>query len=185
MVNLACLEACVVARSSQTKMQSPSMAPKQSQNHNRSCLITQANKTSTNPKSSMTNFQNHSNSKIEKNVLGQDLRSCCTSPMTGFYRDGFCRTGPDDHGVHTVCVILNQEFLVFSKGRGNDLSTPLPEYGFPGLKPGDKWCLCAGRWKEAYEDGFAPPIILESTHSSILELVPLAVLKEFAFIEKN
>ncbi len=115
-----------------------------------------------------------------KNVLGTALESCCTDPMTGFYRDGCCNTGPGDDGVHTVCAVVTKEFLKFSKAAGNDLSTPFPQYGFPGLKPGDRWCLCATRWKEAYEAGMAPQVILASTHISTLEFVDLEALMEFA-----
>ena len=114
------------------------------------------------------------------NFLGEPLAQCCTDPMTGFYRDGFCHTGADDVGTHTVCAILTEEFLSFTKSRGNDLSTPRPEVNFPGLKPGDGWCLCALRWKEAYEAGVAPPVRLEATHAKTLELVPLEILKKHA-----
>lgn len=112
-----------------------------------------------------------------KNVLGNDLQSCCTSPMTGFYRDGLCQTGPQDSGVHVVCAELTEAFLTYTKAQGNDLSTPRPEYNFPGLKPGDKWCLCAARWKEALDDGVAPPVDLAATHSAALNHVSLADLK--------
>lgn len=112
-----------------------------------------------------------------KNVLGEPLQSCCTDPMTGFYRDGVCNTGPDDFGTHVVCAEMTAEFLSFTKSKGNDLSTPRPEYRFPGLKPGDGWCLCALRWKEAYEAGVAPPVRLASTHEKALEFVDLKVLK--------
>jgi uncharacterized protein (DUF2237 family) len=115
-----------------------------------------------------------------KNVLGEPLKSCCTDPMTGFYRNGRCDTGPGDDGLHTVCVKVTAEFLKFSKARGNDLSTPIPEYGFPGLKPGDRWCLCAARWKEAFEAGMAPQVRLGSTHISTLEFVSLEELTEYA-----
>ena len=108
-----------------------------------------------------------------KNVLGTELESCCTDPMTGFYRDGTCRTGPDDHGLHTVCAVMTDEFLDFSRRRGNDLITPMPQYQFPGLKSGDKWCLCVTRWKEAFEAGCAPQVVLEATHASALEWVDL------------
>ncbi len=101
--------------------------------------------------------------------------------MTGFYRDGFCRTGADDIGMHTVCVVMTEGFLRFSKSRGNDLSTPVPEYGFPGLKPGDKWCLCVQRWHEALEAGCAPDVILESCHCSAVEWVTLEELKAHAY----
>ncbi|MGH7851420.1 MAG: DUF2237 family protein [Thermodesulfobacteriota bacterium] len=116
----------------------------------------------------------------EKNVFGEELESCSVSPMTGFYRDGCCRTGPEDLGMHVVCTEVTKEFLEFSKARGNDLSTPNPEFEFPGLKPGDRWCLCALRWKEAYDSGFAPPVILTSTHESVLEVVSLGDLKKYA-----
>ena len=115
-----------------------------------------------------------------KNVLGQPLESCCTDPMTGFYRNGRCDTGLGDDGLHTVCVKVTAEFLKFSKSRGNDLSTPMPAYGFPGLKPGDCWCLCASRWKEAFEAGKAPQVKLASTHISTLEFVSLEELTEYA-----
>lgn len=115
-----------------------------------------------------------------KNVLGTPLKSCCQDPVTGFYRDGFCNTGPDDYGLHIVCMVATAEFLEFSKARGNDLSTPVEEWGFPGLKPGDKWCLCALRWKEAYDAGKAPQVDLEATHISALEHLDLAALKKYA-----
>ncbi|MGB3300151.1 MAG: DUF2237 domain-containing protein [Phormidesmis sp.] len=115
-----------------------------------------------------------------KNVLGGELKTCCTAPMTGFYRDGTCQTGPQDIGVHVVCAQLTAAFLSYTKAQGNDLSTPRPEYNFPGLKPGDKWCLCAARWQEALADGVAPPVVLASTHQAALEHVSLAALKENA-----
>ena len=114
------------------------------------------------------------------NVLGEPLRPCSYDPVTGFFRDGCCNTGPEDRGRHTVCVRVTEEFLVFSRRRGNDLSTPHPEFGFPGLRPGDRWCLCASRWREAWEAGVAPKVILASTHRSVLRIVPLEVLKEHA-----
>lgn len=114
------------------------------------------------------------------NVLGERLKPCSFDPMTGFFRDGCCNTGPSDRGRHTVCVRLTAEFLTFSRARGNDLSTPRPEYGFPGLRPGDRWCLCATRWTEALEAGKAPQVVLASTHVSMLRLVPLEVLKAHA-----
>lgn len=115
-----------------------------------------------------------------KNVLGQPLQVCCTSPMTGFYRNGSCETGPTDLGTHVICARVTEEFLSFTQQQGNDLSTPHPAYNFPGLKPGDRWCLCASRWKEAYDAGFAPPVVLESTHEAALRVVPLEVLEEFS-----
>ena len=102
--------------------------------------------------------------------------------MTGFYRDGFCQTGPQDTGSHTVCAQVTAEFLSFSKKIGNDLSTPRPEYGFPGLKPGDKWCVCVSRWEEAFMAGVAPPIVLESTHERALDVVELAELRSHALV---
>ncbi len=115
-----------------------------------------------------------------KNVLGTDLILCCTSPLTGYYRDGYCRTGGQDYGVHVVCAQVTPEFLEFTKLRGNDLSTPVPEFNFPGLKPGDRWCLCASRWQEALDAGVAPPVILEATHARVLEVVSLHQLKQYA-----
>ena len=115
-----------------------------------------------------------------KNVLGGDLQCCCTDPMTGFYRDGYCRTGAGDIGVHTVCAEMNDAFLEFSKQRGNDLSTPNPAYGFPGLRAGDRWCLCAQRWQEAFEAGLAPAVLLAATHISSLEFIDLEDLRAYA-----
>ncbi len=115
-----------------------------------------------------------------RNVLGGPLATCSRQPLTGFYRNGCCDTGPDDHGVHSVCVLLTAAFLKFSAARGNDLSTPLPEMGFPGLKAGDRWCLCALRWLEAYEAGAAPAVVLEATHEATLQYVPLEALKKHA-----
>jgi uncharacterized protein (DUF2237 family) len=114
-----------------------------------------------------------------RNVLGGELKSCCTDPMTGFFRDGFCRTGPEDAGRHTVCIFATDEFLAYSKSVGNDLSTPMPQYQFPGLKGGDKWCLVAMRWKQALEDGMAPMVDLEATHESTLQIVDLEDLKKY------
>lgn len=115
------------------------------------------------------------------NVLGGVLEPCSTRPVTGFYRDGCCNTGAEDIGLHTVCVVLTAEFLLFSKSRGNDLSTPMPQYGFLGLQPGDRWCLCASRWKEAFDADVAPQVVLEATHAVTLNVVPLANLKRHAF----
>ncbi len=114
------------------------------------------------------------------NVLGGKLRGCCRQPRAGFYRDGYCRTGAGDHGLHVVCAQVTREFLAFSLARGNDLVTPVPAADFPGLEPGDRWCLCVTRWKEALDAGVAPPVILESTHASALEFVDLADLKAHA-----
>ncbi|MDJ0556683.1 MAG: DUF2237 domain-containing protein [Microcoleaceae cyanobacterium MO_207.B10] len=116
------------------------------------------------------------------NVLGQKLEICCTSPVTGFYRDGFCQTGPTDFGSHVVCAEVTEEFLEFTKACGNDLSTPIPEYSFPGLKPGDRWCLCASRWRQALDAGVAPPVILSATHQKALEVVRLEVLQEHSIM---
>ena len=116
----------------------------------------------------------------DRNVLGGSLIACSTDPMTGFYRDGCCRTGPDDHGVHTVCCVLTESFLEFSRAVGNDLSTPRPEWGFPGLKEGDRWCLCAARWRQADEAGMAPKVVLEATHARSAEICDLERLKALA-----
>ncbi len=115
------------------------------------------------------------------NVLGGPLRPCSTEPLTGFYRDACCNTGDEDRGLHTVCAIMTSEFLAFSRSAGNDLSTPLPEYGFPGLKPGDRWCLCAARWKEALDAGKAPYVVLEAMHAATLQIVTLAALRRYAW----
>lgn len=115
-----------------------------------------------------------------RNVLGEKLELCSISPMTGFYRDGCCETGEEDIGSHTVCVVMTAEFLAFSKSRGNDLSTPIPEFGFPGLQPGDRWCLCAPRWQEALEAGQAPRVVLRATHEGALDHCALADLKRLA-----
>ena len=114
------------------------------------------------------------------NVVGGKLETCCTSPMTGYYRDGKCNTGGGDFGAHTVCAQLTEEFLQFTKSNGNDLSTPVPEFNFPGLKPGDCWCLCASRWKEAMDAGVAPPVVLAATHALTLGYVSLDELKQHA-----
>lgn len=120
----------------------------------------------------------------QKNVFGEPLEECSTEPMTGFYRDGCCRTGADDIGLHVVCAQMTAEFLEFSRRRGNDLITPRPEFLFPGLKPGDCWCLCAARWQEALEAGVAPPIKLAATHMSALEFISMADLERYA-IDKD
>ncbi|HEY8991098.1 MAG TPA: DUF2237 domain-containing protein [Luteolibacter sp.] len=116
------------------------------------------------------------------NVLGTPLQTCSIEPLTGWFRDGCCRTGKGDGGVHVVCTRVTNEFLSFSKNRGNDLSTPRPDYGFPGLKAGDRWCLCAARWQEAFEAGHAPAVVLEATHESALEFIDLADLKRHAVL---
>ncbi|SMO49159.1 DUF2237 family protein [Paracoccus laeviglucosivorans] len=114
------------------------------------------------------------------NVLGGSLAPCSTDPMTGFYRDGCCNTGPEDTGRHTVCVVVTAEFLALSKYLGNDLSTPRPEFRFPGLKPGDRWCLCAARFLQAAQEFAAPRVVLESTHQRTLDIVPLELLRAHA-----
>jgi hypothetical protein len=114
-----------------------------------------------------------------KNVLGTELKCCCLKPLTGFYRDGYCKTGAEDRGSHTICVRVTDEFLAFSKSRGNDLSTPRPEFQFPGLVDGDKWCLVAMRWQEALEAGAAPDVILEATHEAALQFVSLEDLRKY------
>jgi uncharacterized protein len=115
-----------------------------------------------------------------RNVLGEPLMPCALEPLTGFYRDGCCNTGPEDVGRHVVCAEMTEEFLAFSAARGNDLSTPMPMYGFEGLRPGDRWCLCASRWQEAYEAGRAPKVILVSTHEAALEICDLEALQSHA-----
>ena len=125
------------------------------------------------------------NSTSQLNVFGEQLITCSTSPLTGFFRDGCCTTGPMDTGTHTVCAIMTTAFLDFTKKRGNDLSTPLPHYQFPGLKAGDKWCLCVSRWKEAYNAGVAPSVILEATHEKALEFVSIDELIPFAYNKQD
>ena len=114
------------------------------------------------------------------NVLGTALKCCCKNPLTGFYRDGYCRTSAEDRGLHTVCTVMTTEFLAFSALAGNDLSTPQPESGFPGLSPGDQWCLCVGRWREALAAGVAPPVVLAATHEESLAVVLLEDLERHA-----
>jgi uncharacterized protein len=118
-----------------------------------------------------------------KNVFGNPLMTCSISPLTGFYRDGCCTTGEEDLGMHTVCVVASKEFLAFSKQKGNDLSTPRPEFSFSGVRPGDRWCLCALRWVEAYEAGMAPSVILESCNKDVLRIIPFEILLEFKHTE--
>lgn len=118
--------------------------------------------------------------KTQKNPFGEDILPCSEQPMTGFFRDGCCNTGDQDVGSHTVCAVMTEEFLEFSKSRGNDLSTPRPEYGFEGLRAGDKWCLCAARWLEAEEAGHAPRVALRSCNESALEIVDLERLRKYA-----
>jgi hypothetical protein len=119
-------------------------------------------------------------SSSDRNVLGGPLAVCSTSPRTGFYRDGCCNTGPEDFGIHVVCARVTREFLDFERARGNDLVTPVPEAQFAGLKPGDRWCICAGRWREAFDAGVAPPVVLEATHEETLAIIPLADLRRHA-----
>lgn len=119
---------------------------------------------------------------LEKNVLGTELQACCFDPKTGFYRDGFCKTGIDDVGTHVVCAIMTEEFLRFTFKQGNDLITPLPYFKFPGLKAGDKWCLCVSRWKEAYLEDVAPPVVLEATHEKALNYVTFEMLLEHKYV---
>jgi uncharacterized protein len=119
-------------------------------------------------------------SSDERNVLGRPLESCGVEPLTGFYRDGTCRSGPDDLGRHTVCTVVSAEFLAFQRDVGNDLSTPRPEFGFPGLKPGDRWCVVAARWMQAYQAGAAAGVVLAATNQRALEVVPLEALRQHA-----
>ena len=126
---------------------------------------------------SITNGNGHK--PKPKNVLGGELKCCCLKPLTGFYRDGFCKTGAEDRGSHTVCIRVTEDFLKFSKSRGNDLSTPRPEFQFPGLQDGDKWCLVALRWQEALEAGIAPDVVLEATNEAALQYVSLEDLKKY------
>jgi uncharacterized protein len=114
------------------------------------------------------------------NVVGGDLMPCSNDPLTGFYRDGCCGTGPEDVGSHTVCVVTTPDFLAFSAMAGNDLSTPRPDWGFPGIVPGDRWCICAARWLEAHRAGVAPPVVLGATHERVTDIVPIELLTAFA-----
>lgn len=115
-----------------------------------------------------------------RNVLGGSLEPCSSEPLTGFYRDGTCATGPEDLGSHTICAVVTAEFLEHQRSIGNDLSTPMPQYRFPGLEPGDRWCVTARNWARAYRDGVAAPVVLASTNAAVLELIPLEVLQEYA-----
>tara|TARA_B100001250_G_C19625924_1_gene711510 strand:+ start:102 stop:461 length:360 start_codon:yes stop_codon:yes gene_type:complete len=118
---------------------------------------------------------------MASNVFGEPLITCSKEPITGYFRDGCCNTDQTDAGLHTVCIIITKEFLKFSKAVGNDLSTPMPQFNFPGLKPGDKWCLCALRWKEALENNYAPKVILEATHEKTLDVIALNDLIKYAY----
>jgi hypothetical protein len=128
---------------------------------------------------------NEADLENKRNVLGGPLAPCCFQPITGWFRDGYCRTDERDFGQHNICSEVNEKFLAFTMGQGNDLSTPKPEFGFPGLKPGDGWCLCASRWKQAEEAGMAPPVILEACEESALRIVPLEKLMEYAVIDEG
>ena len=127
---------------------------------------------------SMPHAEGFMNDSCHLNVLQKKLESCGANPKTGYYRDGYCATGDEDRGVHVICSVVTEEFLQFSKKQGNDLITPMPEYGFKGLKPGDRWCLCALRWKEALDHDVAPPVILEATHAKALDYVSLIELRK-------
>ncbi len=116
----------------------------------------------------------------ERNVLGDELEECGTEPLTGFYRDGCCNTGGDDRVVHTICSVVSEEFLAHQRSIGNDLSTPKPQFGFAGLKPGDRWCVTAPNWLRAHEDGKAAPVVLAATNEAVLQIVPLEVLERYA-----
>jgi uncharacterized protein (DUF2237 family) len=129
----------------------------------------------------MSNQANLSQSS-SRNVLGTVLEPCCFDPLTGFYRDGHCHTGTDDRGVHVIAAIMTEAFLAFTKSQGNDLSSPKPMFGFAGLKAGDRWCLCAERWREALAAGVAPPILLKATHEAALRTIDLDVLEQHAYI---
>jgi hypothetical protein len=122
---------------------------------------------------------------MDKNVFGEPLKICCTAPMTGYFRDGLCRTITEDTGTHTVCAVMTNDFLRFSASRGNDLISPMPYFQFPGLKEGDKWCLCVSRWIEAEKAGKAPSLVLEATHEKTLEYAPLEMLVKYAFKEAS
>ena len=114
------------------------------------------------------------------NIFEEEIEECCSNPITGFYRDGFCHTDELDRGIHVVCAEMSEEFLNFSKSRGNDLSTPRPEYNFPGLKQGDHWCVCAERWKEAYDNGKAPKLFLKKSNKKALKIIEIEILKKFS-----
>ena len=121
-----------------------------------------------------------SKKEMVTNIFGDEIEACCYDPMTGYFRDGFCNTDEHDYGSHVVCAVMTDDFLEFSKSKGNDLSTPRPEFNFPGLKEGDRWCLCALRWKEAYEHGFAPKVHLKRTNKKALTIIDIDLLKDYA-----
>ncbi|MGB5943512.1 MAG: DUF2237 domain-containing protein [Leeuwenhoekiella sp.] len=123
--------------------------------------------------------------RTENNILGTPLQPCCFSPITGYFRDGFCKTIAEDHGTHVICAVMTQEFLKYTASRGNDLSTPRPQWEFPGLQPGDKWCLCVSRWLQAVSAGVAPQIVLESCHEKALEYAELSLFKRHAIHLQN
>lgn len=129
-------------------------------------------------------MNSNAQTEIQNNIFGETLIPCCYEPMTGIYRDGYCTTNVQDRGVHVVCAIMTAEFLDFSKCGGNDLITPIPQYNFPGLQPGDKWCLCASRWYDAVKEGKAPKIVLEATNEKVLDYIPMEVLVKYAY-KKN
>ena len=131
----------------------------------------------------MSSRTNQHEDDVPRNVLGTPLQPCSMDPLTGFFRTGDCRTGPLDRGTHVVCAEMTEAFLRFTRSRGNDLSTPIPAYGFPGLTPGDRWCLCVLRWKEALDAGVAPPVMLDATHARTLSVVDLDTLREYAIAE--
>jgi len=135
---------------------------------------------SSTPASAIDASRRNTGVMTERNVLGDDLEPCSSDPLTGFYRDGSCTSGPEDHGSHTVCAVVTVEFLEHQRGIGNDLSTPMPQYRFPGLVPGDRWCVTARNWLRAHQDGVAAPVVLASTHERALEIIPLSVLEEHA-----
>lgn len=123
--------------------------------------------------------------EVQRNVLGDPLIPCCMDPVTGFSRSGTCEVPPQDYGIHAVCAVMTESFLAFTRERGNDLSTPMPEWGFPGLREGDRWCLCASRWQEAFLAGKAPPVVLEATHQAALEIIDIADLRDHAALTED
>jgi uncharacterized protein (DUF2237 family) len=122
---------------------------------------------------------------MANNVFGERLQTCSMDPLSGFFRDGCCHTSKEDTGMHTVCAVMTEDFLAYSRTKGNDLTTPLPEFQFPGLKPGDRWCVCLSRWVEAFNAGVAPPVVLEATHASVCEFIDREVLEGHAWRSEN